>query len=140
MLVNVLPKSVVLTKYGRKSSNQWCSNATYAVPAAVREGSIHAISANFGTPGALPVRLVQCLPPSCVICRLPSSVPAQITPACAGDSAMRITVQWYSAVVFSVQMVPTLFCFSGSLVERSGLIAFHVLPKSVDLKTTLLPK
>ena len=40
-----------------------------------------------------PVTLVQCLPPSRVICRLPSSVPAQITPACTGDSAMRITVQ-----------------------------------------------
>ena len=36
---------------------------------------------------------------------------------------MRITVQWYSAVVFSVQTVPTLFCFSGSLVVRSGLMA-----------------
>jgi hypothetical protein len=49
-------------------------------------------------------------------------------------------VQWYSAVVFSTHTgPPASFCFSGSLVVRSGLITDQVVPKSVDLKTTFPP-
>jgi len=47
-------------------------------------------------------------------------------------------VQWYSAVVFSFQTgPPASFCFSLSLVVRSGLIACHVSPKSRVRNTTL---
>jgi hypothetical protein len=73
----------------------------YAVPGSKWDASILATQANAGSPRMLPVRSVQFTPPSRVIQILPSSVPAQITPACTGDSAMVRIVVWNSAAVLS---------------------------------------
>jgi hypothetical protein len=54
---------------------------------------------------------------------------------------MVVMVQWYSAVVFSGKTgPPAVFCFSGSFVVRSGLMARQVRPKSVDWNRTFAPK
>jgi hypothetical protein len=50
-------------------------------------------------------------------------------------------VQWNSARVLSLLIGPPLgFCFSGSLVVRSGLTIDHRSPRSDVLKSTLPPK
>jgi hypothetical protein len=119
----------------------WRSNATQAVPASLRDGSTCDTGEKAGTPGTLAVRLVQLPPSSFDSCRLPSSVPAQSNPFCAGDSAKLMIVQWFSAVVFSFHTgPPASFCFSLSLVVRSGLIVCQVSPKSRLRKTTLPAK
>ncbi len=70
---------------------------------------------------------VHVLPPSRVSCTLPSSVPAQITPALTGDSAIVRMVQWNSAAVLSVAISPPDdCCLLLSFVVRSGLITCHV--------------
>ena len=60
----------------------------YAVPASYRDGSILLTVPQTGRFGMVFVTLVQLLPPSRVTCTSPSLVPAQITPACFGDSAI----------------------------------------------------
>ena len=84
--------------------------------------------------------LVHVLPPSRVICTLPSSVPAQITFASRGLSAIEMIVQWNSARVLSVEIGPPLErCFDLSLVDRSGLMVVQVSPRSFVLNSTLPP-
>ena len=60
----------------------------YAVPASYRDGSMLLTVPQTGRFGMFFVTLVQLLPPSRVTCTSPSLVPAQITPACFGDSAI----------------------------------------------------
>src|SRR5688500_10169620 len=85
----------------------------------------------FQTSGAL---LVQVLPPSVVTCRLPSSVPTQITFSLSGCCVMVKMVQWFSADVLSPVIPPlsSVFCFAGSLVLRSGEIRIQLRPSSVE--------
>src|SRR5262245_59900816 len=95
---------------------------------------------NFGAPVMLGAAFVHVFPPSRVTWTLPSSVPAHTTEASRGLSAIEMIVQWNSARVLSVLIGPPLdFCFSGSFVERSGLIAVHVPPRSVVLNRTFPP-
>src|SRR5947207_12078313 len=93
-----------------------------------------------GAPAMFGATLVQCAPPSRVICRLPSSVPAQMVFESRGLSAIEMIVQWVSARVLSDVIGPPLgLCFDVSLLVRSGLIAFHVVPRSVVRNRTLPP-
>ena len=88
MLVHVAPQSVVRNAYGRRSSMNLRSNVAYAVQAARRLASTWLTTASGPTPGTFRSTRFHVRPPSRVSCRLPSSVPTQITPACTGDSAM----------------------------------------------------
>src|SRR6266853_1946675 len=84
--VHVLPKSVVLRRYGFISPKVWRSKVAYAVPSLKRLAitvDTHEFLPRFGT---LSTTLAHCLPPSRVIRRLPSSVPAQINWPFFGDS------------------------------------------------------
>ena len=93
-----------------------------------------------GTSGTLGRTLVQVVPPSGVSCTLPSSVPVQITPGASGDSATVMRVPCVSALVTS-RVSPPLSgsVFTGSLVDRSGLMIVHVSPRSVLLNRWLPP-
>src|SRR5437764_6460191 len=114
------------------------SKATYTSSGSTREGSTCETGEFAARPGTFLTTFFQSFPPSVVTCRLPSSVPAQRTPARKGDSAKLIIVVWYSAPVFSKATGPPAdFCFDLSLVVKSGLMTVQDLPKSVDLKTTL---
>src|SRR5436190_4795911 len=93
-----------------------------------------------GAPAMFGATLVQCAPASRVICRLPSSVPAQMTFGSRGLSAIEMVVQCVSARVLSELIGPPLgFCFDLSLVVKSGLIAVHVVPRSRVRNSTLPP-
>src|SRR5215471_1436870 len=107
--VHVAPKSVVRYRYARKSSWRRRVLVTYAVPAANFDAYTRDTQPSAG-PGETSD---QCAPASCVTCALPSSVPTQMTPACAGDSEMVVMVQNW------IDPRGTLI-FSGSLVVRSG--------------------
>src|SRR5437899_4365263 len=89
--------------------------------------------------GIFLVTFVQFLPPSRVICTWPSFVPAQITPASFGDSAMAITTGAYSTPMLSPVSPPENPCLLLSLVVRSGLITCQLLPPSVVWWTYWLP-
>ncbi len=85
--------------------------------------------------------LVHVFPPSRVTCTFPSSVPTQMTSESSGDGAIAMIVQWNSAAVLSFEMSPPEdCCFDLSFVVRSGLIAVHVLPRSVERNSTFPPK
>jgi hypothetical protein len=58
------------------------------VHSAVRDGSIALTTASAPTPRTFGATFVHVRPSSCVSCRLPSSVPAQISPRFTGDSAI----------------------------------------------------
>src|SRR5258706_11456256 len=92
-----------------------------------------------GRPGMFAVTLVQFLPPSRVICTRPSLVPAQITPACFGDSAMAKTTPAYSTPMLSPVRPPENCCRLLSLRDRSGLTTFQLWPPSVVTCTYWLP-
>ena len=63
--------------------------ATYAVPGSKFDGSIREICDSvFGAPVTLPYTLVNVTPPFWLTCKLPSSVPTQMTPGFDGDSRM----------------------------------------------------
>ena len=83
-----------------------------------------------GMPTTFPTTLLHDLPPSPEICTLPSSVPAQITFEFFGDSEMAKIVVCISAEELSTVTPPdcSCFCFSGSLVVRSGEMRSHVSP------------
>ncbi len=85
---------------------------------------------------------VQVLPPSRVTWTLPSSVPTQITSLFFGDSAIAKIVQWFSAVELSSVSPPdsSCFCFSGSLVVRSGEMRSHESPWSRERNRNCEPK
>ena len=122
------------------SSRRWASMTTYAVPAAVRDGSIIEMVPNCGAPGRAAVTFVHDLPPSRVTCTSPSSEPAQMTSRCAGDSAMAKTVANVSTPVLSpVIGPPDHCCFETSLRVRSPLMTDHDCPPSRVRNTTCAP-
>jgi hypothetical protein len=71
------------------------------VPASWGEASIRDTQELGGRPRTFFVTSVQVAPSSRVTWMLPSSVPAQITPRCTGDSAIVRIVEWNSAAVLS---------------------------------------
>ena len=82
----------------------------------------------------------QVLPLLRVTWTFPSSVPHQMIPGTIGDSEIVIIVQWISApVLSSVIGPPESFCFSGSLVERSGLMTYQDCPPFVVLNKKFPP-
>src|SRR5229473_7497962 len=85
------------------------------------------------------VTFVQFLPPSRVICTMPSFVPAQITPASLGDSAIANTTGAYSTPMLSPVSPPENPCLLLSFVVRSGLIRCQLWPASVVSCTYWLP-
>src|SRR5229473_2455317 len=89
--------------------------------------------------GIFLVTLVQFLPPSRVICTMPSFVPAQITPASFGDSAIAKTTGAYSTPILSPVSPPENPCRLLSFEVRSGLITCQLLPPSVVTCTYWLP-
>src|ERR1700730_8437216 len=91
------------------------------------------------SPGTFVVTLVQFFPPSRVTCTWPSFVPAHITPASFGDSAMAITTEAYSTPMLSPVSPPENPCLLLSFVVRSGLISCQLLPASVVWCTYWLP-
>src|SRR5215471_5789214 len=95
----------------------------------------------FGRPGTLAATFCHDLPPSRVSCRLPSSVPAQITLAFLGDSLIVKIVQWFSALELSTESPPDSSCFSllGSFVVRSGEMRVQVSPRSVERSRNCAP-
>src|SRR6516165_2825773 len=104
------------------SPYMWRSRVAYAVPSAKRPASTQETHGALPAPLTLDAVLVHVLPPSRVICRLPSSVPTQMSLPLRGDSEMEYTVVFISAAELSTVMPPdsSCFCFSGSLVVRSG--------------------
>src|SRR5262249_36398231 len=92
-----------------------------------------------GKLGIFLVTLVQFLPPSRVNCSRPSLVPAQITPASLGDSAMANTTPAYSTPMLSGVRPPELTIRVLSLRVRSGLMMCQLLPPSVVTCTNWLP-
>src|SRR5215470_16364205 len=92
-----------------------------------------------GRLGIFLVRLVQFLPPSRVNCSRPSLVPAQITPASLGDSAMAKITPAYSTPMLSGVRPPELPMRLLSLRVRSGLMTCQLLPPSVVTWTNWLP-
>ena len=85
------------------------------------------------------VTFVQVFPPSCVTCTRPSLVPAQMTPACFGDSAIEKTTLKYSTLRLSSVRPPESPSLLLSFSVRSGLISFHVTPPSWVASTYWLP-
>src|SRR5260221_3042241 len=104
----------------------------YAVPASYRDGSILLTVTHTGRLGMFFVTFVQLLPPSRVTCTNPSLVPAQITPACFGDSAMAWTTSPYSTPMLSGVSPPELCWRLLSFSVRSGLISCQLCPASTD--------
>src|ERR1051325_5427334 len=92
-----------------------------------------------GRLGMFFVTLVHVLPPSRVSWTRPSLVPAQITPACFGDSAIANTTPAYSTPMLSPVSPPENPMRDLSLRVRSGLMIFHVCPWSVVTCTNWLP-
>ena len=83
--------------------------------------------------------LVQCAPPSRVICTSPSFDPVQITPASSGDSAIASRFAPSNVMRLSVDTPPELCWCVVSLRVRSGLITFQLAPPSVVRCTNWLP-
>src|SRR4051812_49190182 len=92
-----------------------------------------------GRLGMFFVTLVHALPPLRVTCTRPSLVPAQMRPACFGDSAIAYTTSPYSTPMLSGVSPPELCCRDLSLSVRSGLISCQLCPPSVDWCTNWLP-
>ena len=134
-----MPKSCVRYTHGVTSPYQWKSNVAYAVAGSNRLGSTQVTHGPFGKPGT--TTFVQCAPPSRVTCTLPSSVPTQTVFASSGDSLITLIVVFDSADELSTVMPPdsSCFCFSGSLVVRSGEIRCQVSPWSVERKRNCAP-
>ena len=89
--------------------------------------------------GIFLVTLVQFFPPSRVIWTSPSLVPAQISPASLGDSAIAKTTPAYSTPMLSGVSPPEIVWRLLSLRVRSGLIIRQLLPPSVVTWTYWLP-
>src|ERR1044072_6952316 len=89
--------------------------------------------------GIFLVTFVQFLPPSRVICTMPSFVPAQISPASFGDSAIANTTGAYSTPMLSPDRPPENPCLVLSFEVRSGLINCQLLPPSVVWWMNWLP-
>src|SRR5690242_14003654 len=92
--------------------------------------------------GSLPspaVTSVQVAPLSRVTCTSPSFDPAQITPACTGDSAIANSVAPSHVIRLSVVTPPEVCSWVVSLRVRSGEISFQLAPPSVVRWTYWLP-
>src|SRR5260370_3506971 len=85
------------------------------------------------------VTLLQLFPQSRVTCISPSLVPAQITLASFGDSAMAKTVPAYSTPILSGVSPPEICCRLLSFRVRSGLMICQLFPPSVVTCTYWLP-
>src|SRR5580693_134282 len=83
--VHVLPKSVVFSKYGLKSSDLCPSNAAYTVFTSCDEATTRVTYVMSGTPGNVSI-FRQCAPPSSVTLINPSSVPTYSRFSFFGDS------------------------------------------------------
>src|SRR5205814_8571236 len=81
----------------------------------------------------------QVVPPSRVTCTRPSFEPAQITPACTGDSASANSVAPSNVIRLSVVTPPELCWWLVSLRVRSGLTTFQLAPPSLVTCTYWLP-
>ena len=81
------------------------------------------------------VTSVHLSPPSTVSCRLPSSVPAQITRTSRGDGASAVMVPCGAGVTLAAYL-PTLAGTAQVWRARSGLIRVQLWPRSVDFHTT----
>src|ERR1700674_1820697 len=92
-----------------------------------------------GSPWMFAVTLVQLLPPSWVTWTSPSLVPAQMSPAFTGDSAIAKTTPAYSTPMLSGVRPPEICWWLLSLRVRSGLITCQLLPASVVWWTYWLP-
>src|SRR3989441_11669480 len=92
-----------------------------------------------GSLGMFAVTSVHDVPPSRVTCTRPSFDPAQITPACAGDSASAKSVAPSNVMRLSVVTPPELCWCVVSLRVRSGLTTCQLAPPSVVTCTTWLP-
>src|SRR3954469_17569217 len=105
----------------------WPSKVAYAVPRSKWPASMVETHVLGGSPVMFFATLVQLLPPFCVTCTLPSSVPAQMICAFFGDSEMVKMVSYFSASELSTVKPPDSDCFShsGLLVVRSGEIFSH---------------
>src|ERR1022692_4416346 len=123
------------------SPYMWRSKVGQAVPSAKQLASTQDTQGAFPTPCTLAATLVQCWPPSRVIWTLPSSVPAQIRWSFLGDSEIEYTVVFISATELSTFTPPdsSCFCFSGSLVVRSGEIRSQDWPWSRERNTNCAP-
>src|ERR1041385_9106556 len=104
----------------------------YAVPASYRDGSMLPTVPQGGRFGMFFVTLVQFFPPPRVTSTSPSLVPAQMTPACFGDSEMAYTTSPYSTPMLSGVRPPELCWRLLSFSVRSGLISCQLWPPSVD--------
>src|SRR5690349_20443070 len=111
------------------------------VPSSRCPGSTDVTHAFLGRPAMWATTLVQVFPPSLESWRLPSSVPTQMTLPFFGDSAMEKIVVCISADELSTVTPPdcSCFCFSGSLVVRSGEIRSQVWPKSRERNKNWAP-
>src|SRR5262245_30713075 len=110
----------------------WPSKVAYAVPSSKWLASMRDTQVHLGSPATFFVMLLQLLPPSRVICTLPSSVPTQIRSEFFGDSQIVKMVQWFSALELSTESPPDSPCLSlaGSLVLRSGEMRSQASPRS----------
>src|SRR6185503_19436628 len=92
-----------------------------------------------GMPGTFAVTFVHVAPPLRVTWITPSFEPLQITPACARDSAIAISVPPYSTPMLSGVRPPEICCFDLSFFVRSGLIVRQLCPPFVVTCTCWLP-
>src|SRR5574341_2515716 len=100
----------------------------YAVPASYREASMLLTVPHGSMLGTFAVTFVQFGPPSRVSCTMPSFVPAQITPACFGDSAIAKITGAYSTPMLSPVSPPENPCLLLSFEVRSGLMTRQLSP------------
>src|SRR5690348_171716 len=90
----------------------------------------------------LPITFVKFSPPSSLTCRLPSSVPTQITPVRDGDSRTCVAVELveYPSCLDAIGLSPAtpMIGISGAqrlmFLVRSWVFITHVSPRFVDLK------
>src|SRR3569833_3183246 len=85
----------------------------------------------------LAATLVKCSPPSMLSCRFPSSVPTQLTPGLAGDSAI--------IVMSELVEMPPFFSSIGALpgtprIEKSGVKRFNCFVRSLGFTHQLSPR
>src|SRR5436190_17121480 len=123
------------------SPNVCRSKVANAVPASKWPASTEETHAFLGKSLILPITFLQVLPPSRVNCKLPSSVPTQIKFESFGDSQMEKIVVCISADELSTVIPPdsSCFCFSGSLVVRSGEMRCQLSPRSRERKRNCAP-
>src|SRR5690348_15244714 len=96
----------------------------------------------FGAPAMLPYTFVNVSPPSWLSCRLPSSVPIQITPGFEGDSRICVASELdeYPSCFATIGLSPARFMIGISAPQRftcfvrSVVFIVQVSPRLFDLK------